>query len=462
MKTLLWTLLLLVGFGVMLGAHYGFMRVTEPTLWTESWMYVGGEAGPEAEDLDVTRARVREVDFSSGAAKFLREIEQGDPGAARPFRRALRRHVIFYPPLREDFTEAHLASGRLPEPGADEALAGYAQADAETVTVAGRTLRIVGTLRREVGLFSRAYLVPGDSAAASLFNPDDEGVRHAYIFTMAYREARKGDVADRLKAAFPKGTFETVTPATPVPRLAYWLYLAGTAMLYLGGSVLFMRLYWHLGWRVRNRALGRPLRAMLRYRGLLWTLHVAAFGLILLGGAVAWLVPVTQDFLLDALTTAIRSGEGPLGLAGKAYGSGSVPRAALVTFGVNFLFGSVVSITLPSLIAPGVGVLMLLFRPLIVGIALAPTMAELSRPMLPHAFTILLEMEAYIVAGFFALLVPIWLFRRRAGRTILSRYGRAVLLNLQGNLLVAIILVVAAVYEAIEVIAMMTKAAGGS
>lgn len=462
MKTLLWTLLLLVGFGLMLGAHYRFMRVTEPTLWTESWMYIGGEAGPEAEDLDVTRARVRDVDFSSGAAKFLRELESGDPDAARPFRRALRRQVIFYPPLREDFTEAHLAAGRLPRPGSDEALAGYAQADAETVTVAGRTLRIVGTLRREVGLFSRAYLVQGDSSAAPLFNPDDEGVRHAYIFTMAYREARKGDVADRLKAAFPKGTFETVTPATPVSGSAYWLYLAGTGMLYLGGSALFMRLYWHLGWRVKNRTLGRPLRAMLRYRGLLWTLHIATFGLLILGGAVAWLVPPAQDVLLDAMSTALQSGEGPLGAAGKAYGSGSVPRAALVTFGVNFFFGSVASITLPSLVVPGVGVLMLVLRPLVVGIALAPTLAELSGVLLPHAFTILVELEAYILAGYFALLVPIWLFRCRAGRTVPSRYGRAVLLNLQGSLLVAVILAVAAVYEAIEVIAMIKKAAGGS
>jgi hypothetical protein len=69
-----------------------------------------------------------------------------------------------------------------------------------------------------------------------------------------------------------------------------------------------------------------------------------------------------------------------------------------------------------------------------------------------HTWTLLLEGEAYVLATFFALLLPIELFRQRPGTTPGSRYGRAVLLNLQANLLVLIVLAIAATYEAIEVI----------
>jgi hypothetical protein len=78
--------------------------------------------------------------------------------------------------------------------------------------------------------------------------------------------------------------------------------------------------------------------------------------------------------------------------------------------------------------------------------------------MLPHSLTILLEGEGYIVASFFALLILIYLFRKAEGRSVLFRYSRALLMNVRGNLIVAIVLAVAAIYEAIEVIVLMIKA----
>jgi hypothetical protein len=75
--------------------------------------------------------------------------------------------------------------------------------------------------------------------------------------------------------------------------------------------------------------------------------------------------------------------------------------------------------------------------------------------MLPHSFTILLEGEGYVVASFFGLLVLVYLFRKAEGPSILGRYAKALLMNLRGNLLVAIVLAIAAIYEAIEVILSM-------
>ena len=157
----------------------------------------------------------------------------------------------------------------------------------------------------------------------------------------------------------------------------------------------------------------------------------------------------------SAIVQSIQSGSGPLGLAGKAYGTGSIPYAAAATLGINFLIGSLLSITAPSVVLPGVGALMTWFRATILGFVLAPTGLRLAQVGLPHSFTILVEMEAYIVAGFFALLIPIYLFRKREGPTVLRRWGRALLLNLQSLVLVFALLAVVALYEAIEVILQM-------
>lgn len=170
---------------------------------------------------------------------------------------------------------------------------------------------------------------------------------------------------------------------------------------------------------------------------------------------VAYQLPELQFSLLAGVKSQVAGGSGPLGVAGKAYMSKNIPLAAVTTVVINFFIGSLAVITLPSLVLPGVGILVLGFRSLLWGLLLSPSFINLSGMMLPHSLTLLLEGEAYIVAGFFALLVPVYLLRKTEGPGLVNRYGRALLMNVKGNLLVAIILAVAAIYEAIEVIMAM-------
>src|SRR5208337_4708279 len=111
------------------------------------------------------------------------------------------------------------------------------------------------------------------------------------------------------------------------------------------------------------------------------------------------------------------------------------------------------------------------------GLLLGPSQVALAYVMRAHSGTLLLEGEGYILAAFFALLIPIYLFRSSAplqkaavadpresesepaaseekASTAWSRFKQAVVLNLKANVLVAIVLVVAACYEAFEVISM--------
>jgi hypothetical protein len=106
-------------------------------------------------------------------------------------------------------------------------------------------------------------------------------------------------------------------------------------------------------------------------------------------------------------------------------------------------------------VVPGSGALLAVFRSFIWGLLLAPTMGVLALMMLPHSGTLLLEGEGYILATIFGVLIPVHIFQSSLGGTALKRFGRAVLLNVQASFWVAIVLAVAAIYEATEVIAMM-------
>ena len=176
---------------------------------------------------------------------------------------------------------------------------------------------------------------------------------------------------------------------------------------------------------------------------------------VIAAALVIYELPAVQNAFLAVTRGAIAESGGVLGIAGKAYGTGNVLIAAGATFAINFALGSLLQITLLSAIVPGAGALTAALRATMWGVLLAPTLVSLSAGMLPHAFTLLVEGEAYVLAAFFGLLIPIYLFQSAGQQTLGERYRRALVLNLQGCVLVALVLLVAAGYEAVEFILMM-------
>ncbi len=457
MKTIGWALLLVIGFGMMLGSYLGFQRVTDPTPWTHAAMFVGQGEPESPGNLDLSPGRVRFLPTSPEAEIFLAEVQHDLRGRqGRLLASALQEAVVLDPNFREHFTAEMLASGRLPEPESEEAVAGCSAVREDWVEVQGRLLRIVGVFRRGVGLFADAYVVPGDSAAADLFDPSDPEVEQAYFLRASAEDQTTPAWRKHVTTAFPARRFRAMTGFVRVDPASYYAYLGGQALLFLGGTGLFVWLYGYLAGRVRNRVLAHPLGVIQEWRVLFWAVHLVVFGTVILLAALVYPAPSVQKFLLALVQQNIQSGKGPLGVAGSAYLSGNIPWAAAVTLGVNFALGSVATITLPSVVVPGIGALMAWLRAGAVGVILAPSMVALSERMIPHSFTVLLEMEAYILATFFALMIPIYLFRRQEGPTVVRRYGRALLLNLKANVLIFLVLLVAAVYEAVEVILSMT------
>jgi hypothetical protein len=175
---------------------------------------------------------------------------------------------------------------------------------------------------------------------------------------------------------------------------------------------------------------------------------------VIAASVITYELPELQMFLLSTIKQSISNPNTTLGVAGEAYLSHNIPKAAALTFLINFFLGSIVCITLPSLIVPGSGTFMAVFRATLWGLLLGPVFVMLSLVMLPHSVTLLLEGEGYILAVFFGLLVPIYLFDRDKGLGVGQRYGNALLMNLKAMSLVALVLVIAACYEAVEVILM--------
>jgi hypothetical protein len=124
------------------------------------------------------------------------------------------------------------------------------------------------------------------------------------------------------------------------------------------------------------------------------------------------------------------------------------------------VFGAFACVTLPSSLIPFSGFVIGSYRAAIWGLCLSPTSPRMLLAMIPHSLTLLLEGEAYVVAMFGCYLWGKWLIRPASAGFPNSReaYRAGLRANLQLYRLILLLLPVAAVYEAIEVIGMTALA----
>jgi len=181
-------------------------------------------------------------------------------------------------------------------------------------------------------------------------------------------------------------------------------------------------------------------------------LNILYYGVVAAAMVAVTGSPQLQELLTQAVLASFT--EGPLSSVFEAYASGNVLQATALTFAVNFFLGSVLVLFVPSLIIPFAGVAIGLIRATLWGLLLAPTSPELKLTMIPHSLTLLLEGQGYILAMLGAYVLgkafvspsSVGVQRRRDGYvTGLKQEARV-------YVLVAIVLAVAAVYEALEVI----------
>jgi hypothetical protein len=310
----------------------------------------------------------------------------------------------------------------------------------------------VGVLKPEVRLFCESYLLFDQSLASELMRSDNERVRDAYVVRLQQDSVKDPETIRQLAKVFPESEFVAYVPLLRAEPGAFCLYMLGMSLLLIGGALALVNIFRLLAGRVRYKWLSLPLGEVTKYRRLFVAVHLSYFALVLLFALLAYVVPEIQFCLLANVKAQVTGGSGPLAVAGRAYMSKDILRAAVTTFAINFPLGSVVCITVPSMIVPGAGALVGAARAMLWGFLLSPGFAALSRVMVAHSVTLLLEGEGYVLAIFFGLLIPVYMFGKAEGPTLAGRYGKALLINLTSSIIVAAVLAIAAAYEAIEVI----------
>jgi hypothetical protein len=444
-----------LGFGLMLLAYFTRPPLDSTAPWAYGLIVVGPEASAEQPPpTPVISTRLRVLPGNERTEVLLNSLGQATPTQMSRLQVQLRPKLIPLPLEAAGIRAEALQAGRLPTAGRDEILAGAQAVPNDRLSVAGRILEVVGVLKPDVVLFGDCYLIPPSAFTSALFADDDLEVHPATLVRLSPEQFRDRKILQGLAASYPSARFARIMGKARLDRRVFYLYLAGLAGLLLGGAGTWVGLFRWLAGQVRWPLLAAPLDEMRRRPRLVWAIHLGYFGLVVLAALVIYEVSEVQTVLLSAVGSEFETATSPLAVAGEAYASGSIPRAAMVTFLINFLLGSLALITLVSAAVPGAGALLAALRAVLWGLLLAPASVLTAAVMLPHSWTLLLEGEGYVLAALFGLLIPIHLCQSSLGGTPLGRFGQVLLLNLKANVLVALVLAVAACYEAIEVIAM--------
>lgn len=199
------------------------------------------------------------------------------------------------------------------------------------------------------------------------------------------------------------------------------------------------------------KVFGPTLAAVSRMRRAYVGLNLAYYGLVAASMVYSVLDPSLQQLLMGTVLDAFQSG--PLSSVLEAYSGGQVVQAVALTFAVNLFLGSLVSIALPSLVIPFGGFLVAALRATMWGLLFAPTSAPTSIASagagLLVALLLLLEGQGYVLATLAAYAQGrAFLAPKQVGAASHAQgYWIGVKQALRIYLLVALVLIVAAIYE---------------
>lgn len=343
-----------------------------------------------------------------------------------------------------------LAEGRPPAPGRLEAVAGDL-AEREFFTLDGKTFVIVGRLQRGVGGLAYSYIIPQDPALFALFAPETDATRGWYDPEGRVRLQQEKEVQD--PATSPAATPETQAPrpATLVTRTAPRIAAATLLALFMmatGGSIVQYRLLSRLG--EKPHRWGHIFQAMATRPQLFAFVNGALYGVFFAAMLAAYFMPLASMRFMAFIGREFA--EGKLSYIGEAYRSGDILMAAAATFVHNFFQATVLLTMLPSLFIPFAGFVKNLLTFAAVGFVMAPQWTGSVSTLVYHSITMVLELEAYIVAAFAVVVLPISAFAGIRRDTPLEGLRQGFKVVVGATILAGVLLAVAALYEATTII----------
>jgi hypothetical protein len=182
-------------------------------------------------------------------------------------------------------------------------------------------------------------------------------------------------------------------------------------------------------------------------------INIGYFATIIFGMLVIRLSPEFQKQLISLIGDAFSTG--PLKYLTGAYSNGEIIKAIGLTFIVNLVLGTLIALTLPSLVIPFGGFVMGVYRALAWGFLFSPDLTGLDLPKvilgIGIGLLLIFEGEAYVLGLFAAYLQGrAWVKPTSVGvENHTQGYLAGIRLTLRMYLLVIGMLLIAAIYEVI-------------
>jgi len=344
--------------------------------------------------------------------------------------------------LPRDVWQGLTATGRAPEPGQREVLAGQL-CRLDEFTIDGETFTVSGRLQRGTAGMAFSYLLPYDDTVAPLFA--DEAVATTGWLNP---DGMSRDLSDEEIAALEAEDQQIVAPMAPTTMPVAWGGMFGIVLVVSGGAVFQVRLLLRFA---RAPIVGAIVAPMREYATLFYAVHALCYGAMIGASLLAFAMPLFNLQVLTFVTEVFTTGE--LSHLGDAYLSGNVISAAWFTFWNNYVMQTLAYGMAPSLIVPFWGLLKTMLNLAIAGFALAPLWTDLLARFTYHSITLALEMEAYVIAAFGVCLYPVYLWRALQSEDVGRMLRKVPPMLLATVLLSGALLFVAAVYEAVTLIA---------
>ena len=367
-----------------------------------------------------------------------------------------------------------LASGRLPRPGAREALAGDLVPDGFFTLRCGEDtvqFDVVGRLKGTVSGFTNSYLIIDDPAIEESITPDDDArpgwlVPDGWEHFEALRpwigkngpEVGGSESEDEVSVPDSEGDgggdepeMEPMDPKSPgtKPGERPHLYAepeltplspkeldpkgekyAGVTVVQrqirvparifwttLAGLILVALAGYSMATRlclrrsiVPGRLMGPLFREVARRHRLWGTLHALLYILFFYAMVTGFVIP-EANYQVVQYVSGIFSKSGDLGYIGDAYASGDIVRAALATFNNNYIIQTLGMTMLVSLMGIPVGAIKTAGSFVLAGLALSPIWVDGASGYIFHSVTMAMEFEGYIIACFAVLVWTIHAYR---------------------------------------------------
>lgn len=343
-----------------------------------------------------------------------------------------------------DTLEPMLTSGRLPEAGRPEVLAGDL-ARWDSITLDGIEFTVVGRLTRGTSALVFGYLIPYAPEFDALFR-DSPDAQKAWFDRAGM--ARFVDMPqDEAMEILPEDA-EIIGGMTRAPTSVVAANILGIALIVASAAGFHV---WLFRWMTRLRIpiMGALFTAAAQWRRLFVAIHVVFYGLfiaVMIAGAA---FPLANMLLMNVIQGIFR--EGHLQYVGDAYASGNIVMAAAATFYNNYVQQTFLYTLVASIFIPFVGLLKTAASFALTGFGMAPIWSATIQLLPFHSITIAIELEAYVIACFAVTLWPIYvvkaIVRRSAGSLA---HGAAVMISTAA--ITAILLALAALYEATSLI----------